>query len=128
MAKYIENESTSHNTINSGTEILGDINSNGDIRLDGVLSGNINAKGKVVVGESGKVKGIINCRNADVFGLVEGKINVSELLSLNANAQIIGDIVTNRLSIEPGCKFTGNCKMIDDTNSLSADTFEKTED
>ena len=128
MAKYIENESTSHNTINSGTEIIGDINSNGDIRLDGVLSGNINAKGKVVVGESGKVKGIINCRNADVFGLVEGKINVSELLSLNATAQILGDIVTNRLSIEPGCKFTGNCKMIDDTNSLSADTFEKTED
>lgn len=130
MAKYIENEPTSHNTINAGTEIIGDINSNGDIRLDGVLSGNVNAKGKLVVGESGKVKGIINCRNADIFGVVEGKLNVSELLSLKANAQILGDVVTNRLAIEPGCRFTGNCNMIEEPN-LSAtlsDSFEKTED
>src|ERR1039457_3600150 len=128
MAKYIENEPTSHNTINAGTEILGDINSNGDIRLDGALSGNINAKGKLVVGESGKVKGIINCRNADIFGLVEGKLNVSELLSLKANAQILGDIVTSRLAIEPGCKFTGNCRMVDETNASYEDSFENSND
>lgn len=125
MAKYIENETTSHNTINGGTEIIGDINSNGDIRLDGILSGNINAKGKLVVGESGKVKGIINCKNADIFGIIEGKVNVSELLALKSSAQIIGDILTNRLAIEPGCKFTGNCKMTEDKSS----SYEKsTED
>ena len=128
MAKYIESEPTSHNTINAGTEILGDIISNGDIRLDGVLTGNINAKGKIVVGESGKVKGILNCRNADIFGLVDGKLNVSELLSLKANSQIVGDMVTNRLAIEPGCKFTGNCNMIDEPNSSFSDTIEKTID
>jgi len=128
MAKYIENEPTSHNTINAGTEIIGDINSNGDIRLDGVLSGNINAKGKLVVGESGKVKGIINCRNADIFGVVEGKLNVSELLSLKANAQIIGDMVTNRLAIEPGCRFTGNCNMMEEPNTSFSESFAKNED
>ena len=127
MAKYIESEPTSHNTINAGTEILGDIISNGDIRLDGVLTGNINAKGKLVVGESGKVKGVINCRNADIFGLVEGKLNVSELLSLKANSQILGDMVTNRLAIEPGCKFTGNCNMIDEANSTFSDSSERTD-
>ena len=119
MAKYIENETTSHNTINGGTEIIGDINSNGDIRLDGNLSGNINAKGKLVVGESGKVIGIINCKNADIFGIVEGKINVSELLALKTTSQVTGDIVSNRLAIEPGCKFTGNCKMTDDKSNVS---------
>jgi cytoskeletal protein CcmA (bactofilin family) len=128
MAKFIENEPTSHNTINAGTEILGDINSNGDIRLDGILTGNVNAKGKLVVGESGKVKGIINCRNADIFGTIEGKLNVSELLSLKANAQIIGDIITNRLAIEPGCKFTGNCNMLDASNSSDSESYEKIND
>jgi cytoskeletal protein CcmA (bactofilin family) len=128
MAKYIENEPTSHNTINAGTEIIGDINSNGDIRLDGTLSGNINARGKLVVGESGKVKGIINCRNADIFGVVEGKLNVSELLSLKANAQIVGDMVTNRLAIEPGCKFTGNCNMMEDPNTSFSESFAKNDD
>ena len=128
MAKYIENEPTSHNTINAGTEIIVDINSNGDIRLNGTLSGNINARGKLVVGESGKVKGIINCRNADIFGVFEGKLNVSELLSLKANAQIVGDMVTNRLAIEPGCKFTGNCNMMEDPNTSFSESFAKNDD
>ena len=114
MAKFIDNEPNSHNTITVGTEIIGDINSNGDIRLDGSLNGNLNSKGKLVVGESGKVKGIINCKNSDIFGIVEGKINVSELLSLKSSAQVIGDIITNRLAIEPGCNFSGNCKMTEE--------------
>jgi len=114
MAKFIDNEPNSHNTITVGTEITGDINSNGDIRLDGSLNGNLNSKGKLVVGESGRVKGIINCKNSDIFGIVEGKINVSELLSLKSSAQVIGDIITNRLAIEPGCSFSGNCKMTEE--------------
>jgi cytoskeletal protein CcmA (bactofilin family) len=114
MAKFIESEPNSHNTITVGTEITGDIVSNGDMRLDGVLNGNLTAKGKLVVGESGKVNGVINCKNSDIYGIVEGKLNVSELLALKATAQIIGDIITNRLAIEPGCRFTGSCKMTDE--------------
>lgn len=113
MGKFVENEPNSHNTITSGTEITGDINSNGDIRLDGYLNGNLNAKGKLVIGESGKVTGTINCKNADIYGIVDGKVNISELLSLKATGRVTGDIITNRLAIEPGCIFTGNCKMID---------------
>jgi cytoskeletal protein CcmA (bactofilin family) len=128
MAKYIENEPNSHNTITIGTEIIGDINSNGDIRLDGSLSGNINSKGKLVVGESGKVKGIINCKNSDVFGIVEGKLNVSELLSLKTSAQVVGDIVTNRLAIEPGSRFSGNCKMTEEKHSNAEKSIEEGED
>jgi cytoskeletal protein CcmA (bactofilin family) len=128
MAKFIENEPNSHNTITSGTEIIGDIISNGDIRLDGALSGNINAKGKLVIGESGKVKGVINCKNSDIYGLVEGKINVTELLSLKTTAQVVGDIITNRLAIEPGCRFTGNCKMIESTQNAGQSEERTTED
>jgi cytoskeletal protein CcmA (bactofilin family) len=129
MAKYIENEPNSHNTITAGTEITGDINSNGDIRLDGVLSGNINAKGKLVIGESGKVTGIINCKNSDIYGIVEGKLNVSELLALKSTAQIKGDIITSRLAIEPGCNFTGTCKMGDEKRgSYSGETEDKTDE
>lgn len=128
MAKFIENEPNSHNTITAGTEITGDIISNGDIRLDGVLTGNITAKGKLVIGESGRVKGVINCKNSDIYGYVEGKINVTELLSLKAAAQIAGDIVTNRLAIEPGCRFSGNCKMTDEKIAYVEKTDEQGED
>lgn len=125
MAKFIENEPNSHNTITAGTEINGDINSSGDIRLDGTLVGNLNAGGKLVVGESGKVKGIINCKNSDIYGIVEGKINVTELLSLKSSSQIDGDVVTNRLAIEPGCKFSGTCRMNNEKEDFSSTETEE---
>ena len=91
MAKYNnENETNGINIIGVGTEITGDVVSNGDIRVDGSLTGKLKTKGKVVIGETGKVKGEISCKNSDVEGSIEGKINVSQLLSLKATAQING--------------------------------------
>jgi cytoskeletal protein CcmA (bactofilin family) len=113
MAKYNETESPSVNLISNGTEITGDIKSNGDIRIDGSLTGNLNIKGKVVIGPTGKVSGEVICKNSEVSGLIEGKITVDQLLNLKASSKIVGDISTSKLSIEPGAKFTGNCKMSD---------------
>ena len=111
MAKMMEVDANAHNKISAGTSITGDIESNGDIRLDGTLNGNLKTKGKLVIGESGKVKGEITCKNADIEGKIEGKINVAELLSLKATSRINGDIVASKLAIEPGAKFSGNCNM-----------------
>ena len=65
----------------------------------------------MVIGETGKVKGEINCKNSDVEGSIEGKIKVSQLLSLKTKARIHGDIIAAKLAIEPGCQFSGNCDM-----------------
>jgi len=111
MAKIIETENHAINLIGIGTEIAGDIKSNSDIRIDGTLNGNLETKGKLVIGETGKIKGEIICKNSDVLGLVEGKIKVLELLSLKTTAKILGDISTKKLAIEPGSIFTGNCLM-----------------
>jgi len=111
MAKNNDHENNAINLIGIGTEITGDVNSNGDIRIDGTLTGNLITKGKVVIGETGKVKGEITCKNSDVSGVIEGKIVVSQLLSLKISAKVNGDIQTNKLAIEPGSKFTGNCNM-----------------
>jgi cytoskeletal protein CcmA (bactofilin family) len=113
MAKYNENEMTSNNInlIGQGTEITGDIVCNGDLRIDGNLTGNITSKGKVVIGETGRIKGEIVCKNSDISGIIEGKVSVLELLSLKATSRINGDIATNKLAIEPGSRFTGYCNM-----------------
>ena len=120
MAKYNENEMTSNNInlIGQGTEITGDIICSGDLRIDGILSGNITSKGKVVVGETGKIRGEINCKNSDISGVIEGKVTVVELLSLKTTARVIGDITTSKLAIEPGSKFTGYCNMTNDGEKL----------
>ncbi len=117
MGKFNETDNTNINLISNGTEITGDVKSNGDIRVDGLLTGNLVTKGKVVIGPTGKINGEVYCKNSEVSGLVEGKISVGQLLTLKTNSKITGDIVTFKLSIEPGAKFTGNCKMSDSENS-----------
>lgn len=128
MSKVNEAESTTINLISNGTEITGDVRSQGDIRIDGTMIGNLSTKGKVVIGNTGKVKGEVICKNSEVSGEIEGKINVSQLLTLKISSRINGDIVTNKLSIEPGARFTGNCNMSDDNEpKISAGVPEKKE-
>ena len=111
MAKNIEIESKAINLIGAGTKITGDVSSDGDIRIEGSINGNINTKGKVVVGITGKVNGEITCKNFDLSGKVEGKVNAEKLLSLKSTADIKGDINADKLAVEPGAVFTGSCKM-----------------
>ena len=111
MAKNNEPESASINLIGAGTFIQGDIKTNGDIRIDGTLVGSINVKGKLVIGVSGNIDGETICQNADVSGAIKGKITVNELLSLKASAKLTGDIIANKLAIEPGANFSGSCSM-----------------
>ncbi|MCC6181001.1 MAG: polymer-forming cytoskeletal protein [Bacteroidia bacterium] len=120
---------SSINLIGSGTQIVGDITSNGDARIDGVLKGNISISGKLVVGQSGSIEGNVQCQNADISGEINGKLNVSELLSLKASAKIIGDIVTGKISIEPNATFTGTCNMgavVKNIQNNASATAEKT--
>ncbi len=128
MAKTFETEQKQINIIGAGTSITGDINCSGDIRIDGNLIGNLNVQGKVVIGNSGTIKGEISCKNSEVEGKIEGKITVAELLSLKTTSSILGDIKTKKIAIEPGAQFTGNCIMnhSSDTSRPTVINEEKT--
>ncbi len=112
MAKnYSTEDSSTISLLGAGTSISGDIISNGDFRIEGTLIGSVNSKGKVVVGNSGKIEGEIICQNADISGEIIAKIVVHELLNLKSSAKLQGDIFASKLAIEPGAKFTGSCNM-----------------
>lgn len=99
------------NRILAGTSIEGEIQSNGDFRVDGKIKGKIEITGKLVIGENGHVDGEIICAHATIAGSFKGRLEVSELLSLKEQAKVHGDVITNKLSIEPGAEFTGSCNM-----------------
>ena len=112
MAKMGETENTNKiNMIGVGTTIEGSITSSENIRFDGILVGNLNTKGKVFIGQSGKVNGEIRCKNCEIEGVVDGKVVVEELLSLRSMSKLFGEIKTGKLAIEPGATFTGKCDM-----------------
>ena len=106
-----ESTGSSINLIGNGTVIEGDIRSNGDIRIDGSVIGDVYSKAKVVIGNTGLIEGNINCQNADVSGTIKGKSSVNELLFLKASSKLNGDIVTGKLVVEVGATFTGSCNM-----------------
>ena len=99
------------NRIVEGTEIIGEIRSGSNIRIDGKVKGTINTKGRLVVGANGFIEGEVQCQFADIEGTITGKLGVSELLTLKTSAKINGDINTKKLAIEPGAAFNGNCIM-----------------
>ncbi len=112
--KATNNETTQQagiNIIGLGTTIEGNVDAQGDIRIDGKIIGNVVSRGKVVLGTTGIVEGNIIAKNAEVAGETTGKINIEELLVLKGTANINGDIVTSKLMVETGANFTGTCQM-----------------
>jgi cytoskeletal protein CcmA (bactofilin family) len=97
--------------IGVGTTITGDIASNGDVRIDGVLKGNIRGTAKILIGQDGLVEGDVEGLQADILGTVTGKIKVKELLNLRGKAVINGDIRAGKLQVEPTVTFNGKCHM-----------------
>lgn len=105
------------NLIAKGTKITGDLLSDSDIRVDGELIGNLETKGRLVIGASGKVEGDIRCKSCEIAGNQTGKMFIAELLSLRTSSKVSGDVITGKLSIEPGAFFIGTCTMGDETTN-----------
>jgi cytoskeletal protein CcmA (bactofilin family) len=106
-----EKNGAGNTTIGSGTEIRGDINCQGDIRVDGVLKGNILGNARIVIGPDGVVEGDITGQHSDILGKVTGTVKVSDLLNLRGHCVITGDIYAGKLQVEPTATFNGHCHM-----------------
>ena len=99
------------NTIAKNTSLVGDIKSDGDFRVDGKIEGTIKTSGRVVIGKDGFVSGTIDCAHADIEGSFSGKLIVDQILSLKSTADISGDVIMGKLSVEPGAVFNATCAM-----------------
>lgn len=99
------------NIIGSNTAIVGDVNSEGDFRIDGKVEGTIKTAGRVVIGKSGIASGKILCTDADIEGKFSGELFVENLLTLKSTANISGEVEIGKLSVEPGAEFNASCSM-----------------
>lgn len=104
-------DSTTRNLIGNEAIIKGDIQSSGDIRIDGTVIGTLRSSGKIVIGQSGNVSGELECKQADISGKVKANLKVEELTVLKATAIFEGELTTQKLSIEVGAQFSGKCEM-----------------
>lgn len=103
--------SNSSNIIGKGTLVEGNIETFGNIRIEGKVNGSVKSKSKIVLGQSSFVEGNIAAQNGEISGEVKGVVEISEQLILRPSASIDGDIITNKLIVEAGASFNGGCKM-----------------
>ena len=106
-----QEQSNSTNQIGKGTVIQGNVETFGDLRIDGKLVGDLKTKSKAVFGQSSVVEGNVIAQNAEVEGHIMGTLEVTDVLILKATAVIDGDIVTDKLIVESGAMFNGGCNM-----------------
>ena len=107
----MDNSNGSNNIIGEGSTLTGNLNSSGNIRLEGKVKEDITSSSKVACGETSIVDGNVTADNAEIAGKVTGKVTVNDLLILKSSAKIQGDISTNNLVIESGASFNGACAM-----------------
>lgn len=111
MAITQQNAGPMYNTLTSGSKIIGTIVADSDIRIDGIIEGEVKCSGKMVLGEQGRIQGTVECHNAEIMGTLDGKLTVKQSLALRATGNIKGEITTQTLMVEPNAIFNGTCVM-----------------
>lgn len=103
--------SSALNSLVQGTVVEGTVKAESDIRVDGIIHGDLNCSAKVIIGPTGEIKGEVRCVNAMIDGKFEGKLFVEDLLTIRETATVIGDIRTGKLIVQSGAVFNVSCDM-----------------
>ncbi len=110
--------------LSSGVNIEGKLTSNGNVRIDGKITGDVSIKGNLTLGTSSAVNGEVKAKNVTVSGKVEGTLKVEDKLTLESTATVKGDIFAKALIIEEGAKFDGNSSMGQNSSYLGSSSSE----
>jgi cytoskeletal protein CcmA (bactofilin family) len=97
--------------IAQGTTVEGKITGGTSVGIDGFVKGELNISSKVIIGESGEVKGNIKADDIIIAGKINGNIEARNILEALPTGQIFGDINASRLMIADGVLFEGNITM-----------------
>lgn len=94
--------------ISSDLRVIGDLSSEGDLQIDGVIEGDVESR-SLTVGINAKVKGSVSADDARICGTVEGEVKANSVI-VAETARVIGDVVHEKLSVETGAYLEGNCR------------------
>mgnify|MGYP003572009391 CR=1 FL=1 len=95
------------------TEIHGDVNFSGGLRVDGKLVGNVSAKDAsnnslLTISEQGEVSGNVTVPHVVINGIVNGNVSSSGKVLLQSKAKIVGDVYYSSIEMELGATVNGN--------------------
>ncbi len=110
----IKKDSTSPENVSilsGGVKIEGNFYSEGNVRIDGKIKGNVFVSGNLTLGEHSVIEGEVTATNITLSGKVNGKIFANEKVKLEQKSVLKGDLITKYLIVEEGAVFEGRSSM-----------------
>lgn len=101
--------------ISDGLTVTGNLVTEGDVQVEGVVVGDINA-GRVTVGESARIDGDVSAEEILVMGEINGRLKAKSV-ALTGSARVNGDIVHSTLSVDSGARVNGMVRHLEDPHS-----------
>jgi cytoskeletal protein CcmA (bactofilin family) len=97
--------------VSSSMRIDGELKSNGNIKIDGIVSGKVQTSQDLMIGPNAQIDADLIAQNAVISGTIKGNITVKESILIGETGRIIGNISCASIGIKEGAYFSGNCKM-----------------
>lgn len=93
-------------------KMIGNISAENDIRIEGVIQGNVSTSKKIVVGKTGQIFGDVKASHLHVLGKIIGEIYISDLVKIGSSAVVEGGIISRNIQIEPGAIVEATLKKL----------------
>ncbi|PIR96564.1 MAG: hypothetical protein COT92_00450 [Candidatus Doudnabacteria bacterium CG10_big_fil_rev_8_21_14_0_10_42_18] len=104
-------EGQAETVVGPSVKIQGDLNSEGNVKIEGQVNGKIKTSESVYVNQGAVVTADVHAGNAIIGGEIQGNLKISGNLILQSTAKLLGDISCAVLRVEDGAQFSGKCSM-----------------
>lgn len=105
------NAESSMSVIGPGMRVIGDVESNGVIKVDGTVDGSVRGAQQLLLGKSGVIHGDIYATDAVLGGCVVGTVVVAERVEIQGTSSVQGDIHTKSIVVFEGGTINGTVRM-----------------
>ena len=122
-----EKDALSHETetvIAPSVRVEGDFVSEGNIRIEGAVSGSISTERDLLVGEHAKITANVVANNGVIAGEMRGNLKIGERLELSSTARVYGDIQAKVLAVAPGAMMSGHLTIGIEPQAAKEDAAE----
>ena len=92
--------------------IVGEIQGNEDLHVEGRFKGSINISGNIFVGPTGVVEANVEAENITIYGKVSGNVVARQQLEIQSAGELIGDCSARSIDIREGAVFEGRSSML----------------
>lgn len=94
-----------------GATIIGDIASEGVVKIEGIVQGTVRAGTQLLIAPGAMIRGDVFAAEVVAGGEIHGGVNADQRVEIQAGATIHGDIRTQRIHIADGGRVNGQISM-----------------